>query len=346
MKAESVVNVNVHPLVFQTYKTFWVFVTCWVTIFWVPLEFTPWGIVSGLSWVPAGVAAVVSVQHVGLGVGQGTWSSIIVFVSFLWGTLFFHEKLRSIPTALFGIFCLMLGVSGMAYFAAQASKESKEQDDQVKYLELSISGEKFSDDEAVLKDDSLGNNSNIIHTQKRRHFSVYKYFSRRQVGLLAAAFNGIWGGSNMVPLRIVQGATHKTSDSPNKNLKIPSGIGYVVSFAIGSCIVNILMWVILYIWRRHIVKKPLPSMHLKVMFIPGMIAGCFWALGNLMAMVAVLSLGEAVGYSCVQASILISGLWSIFYYREVKQPRHIALWLASALFALLGIVILSIMQQA
>jgi hypothetical protein len=197
---------------------------------------------------------------------------------------------------------------------------------------------------------SIGNINNINHTNKRRHFSIYKYFSHRQVGLLAAAFNGIWGGSNMVPLRIVQGASndsnHETSASPNKSLKIPSGIGYVVSFAIGSCIVNILMWVFLYIWRRHIVKKPLPSMHLKVMFIPGMIAGCFWALGNLMAMVAVLSLGEAVGYSCVQASILISGLWSIFYYREVKQPRHIALWLASALFALLGIVILSIMQQS
>ena len=64
-----------------------------------------------------------------------------------------------------------------------------------------------------------------------------------------------------------------------------------------------------------------------------------------MAMVAVLSLGEAVGYSCVQASILVSGLWSIFYYHEVKQPKHIALWLGSALFALVGIIILSIMQQ-
>ena len=57
MKAETVVKVQVHPLVFQSYKTFWVLITSFLTAFWYPVEFTPWGIVSGLSWVPAGVAA-------------------------------------------------------------------------------------------------------------------------------------------------------------------------------------------------------------------------------------------------------------------------------------------------
>ncbi len=119
MKAPSVLKVNVHPLVFQTYKTFWVFVTSWITAFWVPVTFTPWGLVSGLSWVPAGVAAVVSVQHVGLGVGQGTWSSIIVLVSFSWGVFYFGESLYSYPISVFGLLCLMGGVAGMAYFSAQ-----------------------------------------------------------------------------------------------------------------------------------------------------------------------------------------------------------------------------------
>ena len=357
MKAESVIKVQVHPLVFQTYKTFWVFVTCWITAIWVPVEFTPWGIISGLSWVPAGVAAVISVQHVGLGVGQGTWSSIIVLVSFCWGVLFFKEKLQSVGVAIFGIICLMFGVGGMAYYSAQASSESNDKNED-KYIELNA--EKNSDDETTSiliknnkNNDNNTNNKEVHHittsstTSKRQYFNFYKYFSRRQIGMLAAVFNGIWGGSNMVPLRIVHGSSN--NESPNKsgggNNKIPSGVGFVISFAIGSAIVNILMWFILYFWRKRITRKPLPSLHLKVMFIPGMIAGCFWALGNLMAMVAVLSLGEAVGYSCVQASILVSGLWSIFYYHEVKQPKHIALWLGSALFALVGIIILSIMQQ-
>ena len=58
-------------------------------------------------------------------------------------------------------------------------------------------------------------------------------------------------------------------------------------------------------------------------------------------MVAVLSLGEAVGYSCVLASIRV-GLWSIFYYHEIKDTRHILLWFRLCIG---GIILLSIMQQ-
>ena len=145
MKAEAVVKVHVHPLVFQSYKTFWVFITSFLTAFWYPVEFTPWGIVSGLSWVPAGVAAVVSVQHIGLGVGQGTWSSIIVLVSFLWGVLYFEEKLQSYPLSIFGVFCLMCGVGGMAYFSAQAAADVEDGETQAKYIELQLGDRPIGD---------------------------------------------------------------------------------------------------------------------------------------------------------------------------------------------------------
>ena len=82
IKNPVVLRARVHPLVFQTYKTFWVLVTCPVALIFVSKpQFTWWGIVSGAFWVPSGIAAVVSVTHVGLAVGQGTCKRRICFES-------------------------------------------------------------------------------------------------------------------------------------------------------------------------------------------------------------------------------------------------------------------------
>jgi len=60
----------VHPFVFQTYKSIWCFITCWVILLFRPLYFTWLGVVSACFWVPAGAAYVVAVNHVGIGVTQ------------------------------------------------------------------------------------------------------------------------------------------------------------------------------------------------------------------------------------------------------------------------------------
>ena len=58
-------------------------------------------------------------------------------------------------------------------------------------------------------------------------------------------------------------------------------------------------------------------------------------------MVTVQVLGEAVGYSICQTSLLVSGLWGIFYFQEVKGFRQRILWDSSAIVTLLGIVLLT-----
>ena len=56
----------------QTYKSFWCFVTSWLVVPFTggKVQYTPWGIVSALFWVPAGVAAVIAVEHSGLALSQ------------------------------------------------------------------------------------------------------------------------------------------------------------------------------------------------------------------------------------------------------------------------------------
>ena len=62
IKSNVARSVNIDPLVFQSYKTSMCFLTAWFILL-VPgnhtFVFTPWGIVSGLFWVPRYVVVVV-----------------------------------------------------------------------------------------------------------------------------------------------------------------------------------------------------------------------------------------------------------------------------------------------
>ena len=108
-----------------------------------------------------------------------------------------------------------------------------------------------------------------------------------------------------------------------------SGMGYVVSFAIGASIVTLVLWILRfgYMWYRQPVSVPmsmsmhtsifmpqqrsirrafqdLPPFHFRVMWAPGCLAGTLWSIGNEASMVSVHNLGEGVGYSVTQASMV------------------------------------------
>ena len=62
-KWASVRAANVHPLVYQTYKTFWCFATSWLALLvpGVQLVFTPFGVLIAVAWVPAGTLSIASI---------------------------------------------------------------------------------------------------------------------------------------------------------------------------------------------------------------------------------------------------------------------------------------------
>ncbi len=158
--------------------------------------------------------------------------------------------------------------------------------------------------------------------------------SKRTLGLLSAIFNGVWGGSIMVPMHYAPPEAH--------------GTGYVVSFAIGATIITICLWIGRFLYHYAYHKKSLrssydslPPFHFCVMWKPGGTAGLLWSIGNLSSMISVQYLGEGVGYSLTQASMLVSGIWGIFYFREVEGIGVRVKWFVSALITISGILLLS-----
>lgn len=77
------------------------------------------------------------------------------------------------------------------------------------------------------------------------------------------------------------------------------------------------------------------------MWLAGGTSGTLWSIGNFFSIISVEHLGEGVGYSVVQASMLVSGLWGIFFFREIKDAITISKWFVSAVLTLSGILLLS-----
>jgi len=359
IKSEASQSVDVDPLVFQSYKTFMCFATSWtVLLIGQPLTYSAWGIVSGLFWVPAGVAAIYAVKHAGLAVSQGIWSCLIVLVSFGWGMFVFGEEVKSKTGAWFAVFLMIVGLLGMSFYSspnrlqlledsAEGQERGQEQNGLGKTKFRNLGYTKCDSDADESDDGDLfttegdsevgiraGGNFKSSGTETKTSIT-----HSRRLGLLAAIFNGLWGGSVMVPM-------HYAPDDVG-------GVGFVISFAIGASIITLLLWVGRFFFLLHRSRDDgtavsfrkayvsLPSLHLRIMWLPGGIAGMLWSIGNLCSMVSVQYLGEGVGYSVTQSAMMVSGLWGIFYFREVEGTVTRLKWLGASLMTLLGILLLS-----
>jgi len=224
IKSKRARECNVDPLVFQSYKTFICFISSFLTLplFNQEFYFTPWGIISGLFWVPAGVAAIYAVQNAGLAVSQGIWSSVIVIVSFAWGIGFFHEQVRSRGMAAFAVLVMILGLWGMSFFSSPEGIEDTQDVTSEQGIDSSVHFSAMDEDNSTIDltgtgigtEHEIGNETSISSTslgyegvnaadeffdkdpslENYHHSSIIK----RRLGISAAIFNGVWGGSIMV----------------------------------------------------------------------------------------------------------------------------------------------------
>ena len=156
---------------------------------------------------------------------------------------------------------------------------------------------------------------------------------KRKLGMLAAAFCGLYGGSILAPMKFCNSDT--------------KGTHYLMSFSIGASIVTVSLWVFRYLFyvRRHRsffkAYLALPSFHLRTMWLAGGVSGLLWSIGNYFSLISVFYLGEGVGYPLVQTSIIVSGIWGIFYFKEVHGREMIVKWFMSSLLTVFGILLLS-----
>ncbi|CAJ1339678.1 unnamed protein product [Effrenium voratum] len=140
IKGSRVRAVSPHPVIFQCYKTFWVFVAGWVFVLArllrqeVPVYcFTWWGTVSALGWIPSGLFTIAAVPRLGVGmtvaVNTGTASvlSFLVFWLVLGESMKVHHFFgRSVYLAPVYLVCILLGMAGLVKTTQAARPEPTE----------------------------------------------------------------------------------------------------------------------------------------------------------------------------------------------------------------------------
>eukprot|EP00555_Chaetoceros_dichaeta_P004482 CAMPEP_0198266692 /NCGR_PEP_ID=MMETSP1447-20131203/29599_1 /TAXON_ID=420782 /ORGANISM="Chaetoceros dichaeta, Strain CCMP1751" /LENGTH=323 /DNA_ID=CAMNT_0043956903 /DNA_START=345 /DNA_END=1316 /DNA_ORIENTATION=- len=161
------------------------------------------------------------------------------------------------------------------------------------------------------------------------------FLNRRHLGIIGAIINGAWGGNSIIPMHYAKAQGF-------------DGAGYLISYSCGSMIVTIALWVLRFLYNLYrtegdakLAYDSLPSSHIRKMWLPGFLAGAIYSLGNFCSLITVSILGQGVGYSFIQTSMLISGLWGIFYFSEIKGTTLIVKWMLSSLITVIGIMGLS-----
>mmetsp|Transcript_45369 Transcript_45369/g.95203 ORF Transcript_45369/g.95203 Transcript_45369/m.95203 type:complete len:386 (-) Transcript_45369:416-1573(-) len=191
-------------------------------------------------------------------------------------------------------------------------------------------------------------------------FRVQKY----HVGLLMAAINGALAATIMVPLHYAPPNTTR-------------GVGYQMSFGIASVVAVMVFWLLRLFFHalEHLTRhsrwsefgdnngsgrrfelrvlmqiltdsmsrgyRELPSFHIRQMWKSGLTAGLLYSSGNLFGIVSIQKLGDFMGYSLNQSSIIISGLWGIFYYREIPGAMNMIGFFTSSCVVFAGVLLLA-----
>jgi hypothetical protein len=340
------------------------FLTCWFVVFLgEEIRWTRWGILSGLFWVPAAACGIYGIRNAGLAICVGTWSSCYVITSFIWGILIFEEKVQSIFHTGLAFTTLGIGLVGMSTYSKPPPvlvSNKKPKDEEAALLVNSDAIDGDADERTTTKRKTIDATSaspkrilqslsstvlemepiaddrflkgNEVDKDRVVFFGGRLSFTKRQLGIIGAVVNGLWGGLNLIPLHFAQREGF-------------GGAAYLISYAVGSMIVNTAMWLVYFLYYLHQRRyhfrdavDALPDFHLDKLWMPGCLAGALYSIANFGSILAVTYLGQGVGFSLCQVQILVSGLWGIFYFKEIKGRETITKWVISACITVSGIL--------
>ena len=372
MKGETATKVDVDPLVFQSYKAFAMLVISSILICinnftailfnnsnsnfqtWTfSTDFTPWAFVSAFLWVPGGTAGVYAIRRAGLAISVGIWSCVIVILSFGWGVLIFNEKQKSALGAFGAMVVLCTGLCGIAYFSSVEVDMKKLRGQSASVGETTPLTKKKKDTDEVAMDLEMfphcgaqPHSHQKVRLLSGHTFNIEKY----HLGLFMAVVNGILAATIMVPLHY----------APPESTQ---GIGYSMSFGIAAILVVLLLWFLRYLLLALDIfiyhpngelstiqiaieslktgYKELPSFHVTQMWRPGLLSGVLYSMGNLFGIISIQHLGDFMGYSLNQSSMIVSGLWGLFYYHEIPGELNMIGFLISSFIVFVGILLLA-----
>lgn len=340
IKTPAVLAANVHPIVFQLYKSSWVAIVgiSFVLIRLIrgmQVTFTPWAFASAASWIPSGVSTIIAVPLIGVGSAVLVTAGVGSALSFLVFWLGFHEdiKVHTIggheyvfaPWYMLGCLIGMAGLVG----AHQGSVR-----DLARHGDPRLTAVNAASRPLALEDGSSSEEgpSSPVEGQKPIGGSRAHVW-RALLGYIAAAVSGVFSSTQFGLVeygkRETDGAHQPAGSPPDERFDaLGSWLG---AFGVSAVFCTLVGYAL--VWCYELTHgRTRPSLQLRVMAAPGSAAGIFWSIANVFSVLAVLRGGNAVTMAQINAASLItSGLWGLLWYREMHGLWAV-LWVAAAAF--------------
>jgi hypothetical protein len=380
IKAPSVLAANVHPVVFQCYKSGCVFVSGW--LFLIPralttdgraslFEFTPWGLLSAGAWIPSGLTTIFSVPILGVGMAVGLSAGSSSVLSFLVFWLVMGERVErhscgggcTFYLAPVYLALCVAGMFGMALLPnaklpwglSNGGGDGGSGNGRGKLLSsadvsrnmLHGSGSDSDEEEEEQEEDEEGGSPG--HGKGARA-------SRRlhTLGLLAATMTGVFSavqyGAVTAGRKYEQSLAGCAGDTgacpPVLKEQFDNFGSWMTSFGIGALLAAGVALLVL-VARNGCCRgggggslSLVPDFHWKVMRGPGLLAGSLWVLGNFFSTAAVVAGGNAVVMAQVVGFQMVTSGAWGIFYYRETRGWNAVAWGAAAFLTLVCMVLL------
>lgn len=304
MKIPSVAKADLHPVLFNAYCSFGVFLSSWLVVPFFGLTdaefgFTWFGFLAGGLFVFAGSFSFIAASAIGLSTGQGVWGGVAIVVSFLWGTLGpapISAPVQSLALSLLAILLLLAGVVGIVKCEAigailssalarrpsrtstllavgpldaplNSSTSSSEGGD------VAPASARLHDSMALAGEESATGDGKPSNTSAAAAAAAASA-SKRVGGLAAAVTVGVFGGSILAPASF---AGDEFTGS--------KALAFLPSFGIGALCVAA---VTTAAWYAVVASRgAAPPLQLRGTLWAGTLSGATWNAGNLCSIVAI-----------------------------------------------------------
>lgn len=312
MKTPAVQETNVDCMVFQCYASFAVATS----------SFVIWGVASsdGLTlnggsfalgllfatlWIVGQVLAFSAVQAAGYAVGNAIWIGVTICTSFAWGVLAFHSPVRDPLGAGVALALMVVGVV-LAAVSSVISDRARNRCSTARDVAAPL----------------------VKESPPRAGSLVF--------GIACATTFGLGNGALMVPMTIFQQGWPALGVAAYDGKSL-APLAFLPSMSMGILVVQPIVF-LLY-WAPALRRGERPQFHFSKVALPGILTGSFWCMGNFCAMFATVYLGQTVGFPLTQLCLVVSGLWGILYFREVRGSAAIATFALASAVVLGGAVL-------
>mmetsp|Transcript_9226 Transcript_9226/g.13894 ORF Transcript_9226/g.13894 Transcript_9226/m.13894 type:complete len:347 (+) Transcript_9226:44-1084(+) len=311
-KFESVAKYNLHPILFTQYVSIGVFLSSLLVIPFLYLNkevvddddagtvfsFSWLGVIAGLLLVVALGASFQAIKNIGVALSQGVFGGTAILVSYIWGVVVFQEGVSNIALSVIGVLLLIAGVVCIAC--------NKNLSDVVNKL-------RQGNDLATmpLNEESFSSNKTLSIELVGRRSSSDAPTGDRLVGILWAVLVGFSGGSILAP-------SHYASPAE-------AGLAFIPSFGLGAMIGSPILCLV---WFSCV--DDLPPLQLNTL-PTGILSGLLWNVSNILAVIAIPSLGYGVAYPILQCALFVAGVWGIVVFKEIKGQEITVFFVGGAI---------------